>query len=102
MSIDDDIALFETVPILALLGRDALRILAIGADTISLETGDTLFPGGPGRTTDPQEFDQLINDLEVRIFQRLPDETWFYPGHGNDSTLGAERPKLPDWRARGW
>ena len=30
------------------------------------------------------------------------DDTWFYPGHGNDSTLGAERPSLPEWRARGW
>lgn len=43
-----------------------------------------------------------MDDLEARIFHRLPDETWFYPGHGNDSTLGAERPSLPQWRARGW
>jgi glyoxylase-like metal-dependent hydrolase (beta-lactamase superfamily II) len=40
-------------------------------------------------------------DLEAKIFSRLPDETWFHPGHGNDSTLGAERPALPEWRARG-
>lgn len=60
------------------------------------------FPGGPGRTTLPGEFTQLMDDLEARIFHRLPDETWFYPGHGNDSTLGAERPSLPQWRARGW
>ena len=38
----------------------------------------------------------------TKIFDRLPDDTWFYPGHGNDSTLGAERPHLGEWRARGW
>ncbi|BFU43539.1 MBL fold metallo-hydrolase [Krasilnikovia sp. MM14-A1004] len=67
-----------------------------------LFTGDSLFPGGPGRTTNPAEFDSLMTDLETRVFGRLPDETWFYPGHGRDSTLGKERPAIPEWRARGW
>jgi glyoxylase-like metal-dependent hydrolase (beta-lactamase superfamily II) len=67
-----------------------------------LWTGDSLFPGGPGRTTNPTEFDSLMTDLETKIFGRLPDETWFYPGHGRDSTLGKERPVIPEWRARGW
>jgi glyoxylase-like metal-dependent hydrolase (beta-lactamase superfamily II) len=68
-----------------------------------LFTGDSLFPGGVGNTDrDPERFGQLIDDVERRLFDRLPDETWFYPGHGNDSTLGAERPSLPQWRARGW
>jgi glyoxylase-like metal-dependent hydrolase (beta-lactamase superfamily II) len=67
-----------------------------------LFTGDSLFPGGPGRTTTPANFTSLMDDLEARIFGELPDETWFYPGHGDDSTLGAERPKLAEWRARGW
>ena len=48
----------------------------------------------------PETFPQLIDDVEHRIFDRLPDETWFYPGHGNDSTLGAERPHLTEWRDR--
>jgi glyoxylase-like metal-dependent hydrolase (beta-lactamase superfamily II) len=65
-------------------------------------TGDSLFPGGPGRTTRPEDFTSLMNDLEEKIFGKLPDETWFYPGHGNDSTLGTERPALGEWRARGW
>jgi glyoxylase-like metal-dependent hydrolase (beta-lactamase superfamily II) len=65
-------------------------------------TGDSLFPGGPGRTTQPENFTSLMNDLEERIFGRFDDATWFYPGHGNDSTLGAERPHLGEWRARGW
>ncbi|GAA1160738.1 MBL fold metallo-hydrolase [Nocardioides aquiterrae] len=68
-----------------------------------LFTGDSLFPGGVGNTFgDEAAFAQLIDEVETKIFQRLPDDTWFYPGHGNDSTLGAERPALPDWRARGW
>jgi glyoxylase-like metal-dependent hydrolase (beta-lactamase superfamily II) len=65
-------------------------------------TGDSLFPGGPGRTTNPSDFTSLMDDLEERIFGRLDDDTWFYPGHGKDSTLGAERPHLEEWRARGW
>jgi glyoxylase-like metal-dependent hydrolase (beta-lactamase superfamily II) len=67
-----------------------------------LWTGDSLFPGGPGRTTDPTDFNSLMDDLEAKIFGRLPDDTWFYPGHGKDSTLGAERPHLGEWRDRGW
>lgn len=67
-----------------------------------LFTGDSLFPGGPGRTTNPPDFASLMADLESRVFGRLPDNTWFYPGHGKDSTLGAERPAIPEWRARGW
>ena len=67
-----------------------------------LFTGDSLFPGGPGRTTSPDDFGSLMDDLESRIFGRMPDEMWFYPGHGNDSTLGKERPAIPEWRARGW
>jgi glyoxylase-like metal-dependent hydrolase (beta-lactamase superfamily II) len=67
-----------------------------------LFTGDSLFPGGPGRTTTPETFSSLMDDLEARVFGELPDDTWFYPGHGDDSTLGAERPKLGEWRERGW
>ncbi|HEY2296194.1 MAG TPA: MBL fold metallo-hydrolase [Jatrophihabitans sp.] len=67
-----------------------------------LFTGDSLFPGGPGRTTTPDDFNSLMDDLEARVFAELPDETWFYPGHGNDSTLGVERPNVTGWRARGW
>jgi glyoxylase-like metal-dependent hydrolase (beta-lactamase superfamily II) len=68
-----------------------------------LFTGDSLFPGGVGNTFgDEAAFVQLIDDVETKVFQRLPDETWFYPGHGNDSTIGAERPHLAEWRARGY
>lgn len=68
-----------------------------------LFTGDSLFPGGVGATFgDDEAFATLIDDVEEKLFGRLPDDTWFYPGHGDDSTLGAERAGLPDWRARGW
>jgi glyoxylase-like metal-dependent hydrolase (beta-lactamase superfamily II) len=68
-----------------------------------LFTGDSLFPGGVGNTFgDADAFRQLIGEVGTKIFARLPDETWFYPGHGGDSTLGVERPHLEEWRARGW
>ena len=70
--------------------------------TPHLFTGDSLFPGGPGRTTSPADFAQLMGDLETKVFDRLPDETWVYPGHGDDTTLGVERPHLAEWRERGW
>jgi len=68
-----------------------------------LFTGDSLFPGGVGNTFgDDAAFATLVDDVETKLFGTLPDETWFYPGHGNDSTLGAERPHLAEWRERGW
>lgn len=67
-----------------------------------LFTGDSLFPGGVGRTGSPEDFASLLADVEERLFGVLPDDTWFYPGHGDDSTLGAERSKLGEWRERGW
>jgi glyoxylase-like metal-dependent hydrolase (beta-lactamase superfamily II) len=71
--------------------------------TPHLFTGDSLFPGGVGNTFgDADAFRSLIADVGAKIFDRLPDETWFYPGHGDDSTLGAERPHLDQWRERGW
>ena len=68
-----------------------------------LFTGDCLFPGGVGNTQkDAARFASLYSGVVERIFDRLPDETWVYPGHGGDTTLGAERPHLAEWRDRGW
>jgi len=73
------------------------------AGTAHLFTGDSLFPGGVGNTRgNKKNFAALIDDVETKLFGVFPDDTWFYPGHGKDSTLGAERPALPEWRARGW
>jgi glyoxylase-like metal-dependent hydrolase (beta-lactamase superfamily II) len=67
-----------------------------------LFTGDCLFPGGPGRTDSTTDFGSLMDGLEAKVFGVLPDETWVYPGHGRDTTLGAERASIPAWRQRGW
>lgn len=67
-----------------------------------LFTGDCLFPGGVGGTSGPEHFDSLFRDVTTKLFDRLPDDTVVYPGHGKDTTLGAERPSLPEWRDRGW
>jgi glyoxylase-like metal-dependent hydrolase (beta-lactamase superfamily II) len=66
-------------------------------------TGDCLFPGGLGNTRkDPVAFASLLADVEAKLFGALPDESWVYPGHGHDTTLGDERPHLAEWRERGW
>ena len=67
-----------------------------------LFTGDSLFPGGPGKTGSPEDFTSLMDDLEQRVFGTLDDSTVVYPGHGSDTTLGEERPHLGEWRERGW
>jgi glyoxylase-like metal-dependent hydrolase (beta-lactamase superfamily II) len=68
-----------------------------------LFTGDSLFPGGVGNTEqDPKRFASLFHDVTTKLFDSLPDSTWVYPGHGADTTLGTERPSLPEWQARGW
>jgi glyoxylase-like metal-dependent hydrolase (beta-lactamase superfamily II) len=68
-----------------------------------LFTGDSLFPGGVGNTKNPgQSFEALIEDVTTRVFDVHDDDTWVYPGHGGDTTLGVERPHLQEWRERGW
>lgn len=69
---------------------------------VHLFTGDSLFPGGVGKTPGPEAFEQLYRDVVERVFDRFGDDTWVYPGHGPDTTLGAERGHLAEWRARGW
>ncbi len=80
----------------------SIALVYRGEDHPHIFTGDSLFPGGPGKTAGPDEFGSLLGDLEERVFGSLPDETWVYPGHGDDTTLSKERPSLPEWRARGW
>lgn len=68
-----------------------------------LFSGDTLFPGGPGATNfEGGDFDIIIKTIKDRLFV-LDDETEVYPGHGPTSTtIGKEKPDLPEWIARGW
>ena len=68
-----------------------------------LFTGDTLFPGGPGATKFPGgDFGAIIRSIDERIFSRFGDATLVLPGHGADTTVGAERPHLQEWIDRGW
>jgi glyoxylase-like metal-dependent hydrolase (beta-lactamase superfamily II) len=81
----------------------SIALLYRGPDRPHLFTGDSLFPGGVGNTFGSKEnFESLIDDVEHKLFDKLPDDTWVYPGHGKDTTLGVERPSIPEWRARGW
>lgn len=79
----------------------ALRGPAAG-DAVHLFTGDCLFPGGVGKTWQEGDFEKLLTDVTTRVFDVYPDSTVVYPGHGDDTTLGAERPHLGEWRERGW
>ncbi|ALE05868.1 Zn-dependent hydrolase [Arthrobacter sp. ERGS1:01] len=66
-------------------------------------SGDSLFPGGVGNTEkDPARFTSLLNDVQERLFGRFGDDAVVLPGHGDATTLGTERPALPEWRERGW
>ncbi len=67
-----------------------------------LFTGDCLFPGGVGKTWQPGDFTQLLDDVTSRVFDVYDDSTVIYPGHGDDTVLGTERPHLEEWRERGW
>lgn len=76
-------------------------IIRDGDDTV-LISGDSLFPGGPGKTWSPEDFTSLMADLRSRIFDVLPDSTVVLPGHGAHTTIGTERPHLDEWQERGW
>jgi glyoxylase-like metal-dependent hydrolase (beta-lactamase superfamily II) len=94
-----------TLTVIHLVGHTpgSVALLYQGPDRPHLFTGDSLFPGGVGNTFgNADNFRSLIDDVEHKLFDRLPDETWVYPGHGKDTTLGVERPHLPEWRERGW
>ncbi|AFH90767.2 MBL fold metallo-hydrolase [Corynebacterium pseudotuberculosis] len=71
-------------------------------ENMHLFVGDSLFPGGIGKTENHQDFIQLLDDVSTKLFQKYPDDTVVHPGHGKSTTLGAERPHLEEWRARGW
>lgn len=94
-----------TLEVIALRGHTPGSVALVYRDPAGsphLFTGDSLFPGGPGKTWSAPDFESLVTDLEDRIFATLPDETVVYPGHGDDTTLGTERPHVEEWRTRGW
>lgn len=88
-----------TLEIIATPGHtQGSRCIKVGS---LLFTGDTLFPGGPGATQNAGHFAQIMNSLDTKLFTQA-DETRILPGHGLDTTIGAERGSVEDWRSRGW
>ena len=71
-------------------------------DATHLFTGDCLFPGGVGKTWQEGDFEKLLGDVSSRVFDVYSDSTVVYPGHGDDTILGTERPHLAEWKERGW
>lgn len=102
----DTLALGDlTLEVIGLVGHTpgsiALAVTPPDSPT-HLFTGDSLFPGGVGKTTSPAAFASLFHDVSVNLFDRFADTTLVHPGHGDSTTLGAERPHLEEWRTRGW
>jgi len=95
-----------TLGVIHLRGHTAGSVALVHQDPggrAHIWSGDSLFPGGVGNVQkDPERFASLLDDVETRIFDVYADDTWIYPGHGSDTTLGAERPHLQEWRERGW
>ena len=83
-------------------GSVALALNGADPAATHLFTGDCLFPGGVGKTWQEGDFDKLLGDVTSRVFDVYGDSTVVYPGHGDDTTLGTERPHVAEWRARGW
>jgi glyoxylase-like metal-dependent hydrolase (beta-lactamase superfamily II) len=96
----------STLQVVHLGGHTPGSIALVYADPTGaahLFTGDGLFPGGVGGTWgDRDAFDTLFGNVRRRLFDGFSDDAWVYPGHGDDTTLGQERPHLEEWAARGW
>ncbi len=103
---DGDTLLFggQHLPVIVLRGHtEGGACLVVELDgTPNLFVGDSLFPGGLGKTNSQSEFEQLFDDVTTKIFDRFPDATIVWPGHGAPTTLGAERDSLTTWWERKW
>ncbi|HEX5480193.1 MAG TPA: MBL fold metallo-hydrolase [Dehalococcoidia bacterium] len=69
------------------------------ADGPALISGDTLFPGGPGRSDNPDALRQMVASIKSRLLP-LPENTHVYPGHGDDTTIGVSREEVAVFDAR--
>jgi glyoxylase-like metal-dependent hydrolase (beta-lactamase superfamily II) len=95
----------ESLQVIGLVGHTpgSIALVYRPADGLAhLFSGDSLFPGGVGRTRSPEDFRSLLSEVESKIFLAFEDDTVVHPGHGDDTTLGNERPHLEEWRQRGW
>ena len=104
--VDGDVVHVGEVPleVIHLVGHTPGSVaLLYQGDPARVFTGDSLFPGGVGATWgDATAFDSLFHDVTTKLFDRLADETIVHPGHGKPTSIGRERPSLPEWRRRGW
>lgn len=66
---------------------------------VHLFSGDSIFPGGPGKTWSPANLKQLIGSLKAKIFV-LPDETQIYPGHGEITNIRKEKEEFAVFESR--
>jgi glyoxylase-like metal-dependent hydrolase (beta-lactamase superfamily II) len=64
-----------------------------------LIAGDTIFPGGPGKTRSPADLKLIIESITSKIFV-LPDDTAIYPGHGDSTLLGKEKKEFSVFSSR--
>ncbi|MCK2201539.1 MBL fold metallo-hydrolase [Corynebacterium callunae] len=101
-----DVIEFEgfKLPIIILRGHTpggATLVAEIDGKT-NLFVGDSLFPGGLGKTSSEGDFVRLFNDVKQRLFETYPDDSIIWPGHGKETTLGQERPELEAWWERRW
>ncbi|WP_296088596.1 MBL fold metallo-hydrolase [uncultured Corynebacterium sp.] len=92
------------LPIIILRGHTpgGVALVATVDGVTNLFVGDSVFPGGLGRTTSEADFVRLYKDVTKRVFEEFPDNAIIRPGHGKPTTLGEERPKLGDWWERRW
>lgn len=61
--------------------------------------GDTIFPGGPGKTRSPADFKQITKSITEKVFV-LPDDTQIYPGHGDFTVLKKEKDEFAVFSSR--
>lgn len=64
-----------------------------------LISGDTIFPGGPGKTKSPTDLKLIIESITSKIFV-LPDDTAIYPGHGDSTILRKEKEEFAIFSSR--
>jgi glyoxylase-like metal-dependent hydrolase (beta-lactamase superfamily II) len=81
-------------------GSTTYALIGTDGQPVHLFTGDTMFPGGPGNTANPEAFRRVMQSVDS-LFE-LPDAVRVSPGHGLDTTIGRERPYVEVWRRRGW
>ena len=99
-----DVELEHELPVIILRGHTpgGAAITAEIDGVTNLFVGDSLFPGGVGKTTSEGDFVRLYKDVTQRLFDVYPDEAIVRPGHGAPTTLGAERPHMDEWWERRW